>query len=210
MKNKTVIIVLVVCNVIIVGAIGFVFIKGDLVLSKTALESLEQDINMNKLELEQDIGMNKLEIGLTKIEEKYLNEAIDLIKISTSVRTDYVFMDFSDIGYSTISSEGIMFLILIDRVENYMDGYNVFLRIGNISSIDFEGLTIYATWGISSESLSDNFYDGIEDDAIEYSITETFEAGYWTVVKIFSEEPTNKAVKITMYPNRVSLPTSKN
>ena len=169
MKNKTIMIVLVVFSVLVVGAIGFILIKGEEQrdLLNHTIESLEKDIFLNKTALEVNNIMNE-----------WRDDSLEMLSLSNKYRnlSKSAFLDFSEPGYSTIQCESCVFLVKIDRVEKYMDGYNVFLNIGNISAIDYVGITIYAIWGTSASSLEEKYYDESEDDVIEYSTTKTFKS----------------------------------
>ena len=67
---------------------------------------------------------------------------------------DYTDLDPAAKGYGVIATNKGRFFIAVEKVETYLDGQRVFLRIGNPSSAAFGGCKLDVTWNSRGPSIS--------------------------------------------------------
>jgi hypothetical protein len=101
-----------------------------------------------------DDEIKNIKSKLTDLEKKYekLDSSFrmhDFEQFFTETKEKRVFLDLdSEPGYLPLNVEpGLTFLIALDDVENFLNGYKVRIKIGNIYSTTFKGGNLKVSWG---------------------------------------------------------------
>lgn len=91
-------------------------------------------------------------------------------------------------------------LATLDRVEPYLNGFNVFVRVGNPSTAHLHGVSGEIKWGKSDEAT--------EMQSKKFELLDTFPPGSWRTVKLtIGPADAQSTQKIVFAPtfNQISL-----
>jgi len=85
-------------------------------------------------------------------------------------------------GYNRINSSSGFFIIILEKVEPYLDGVRVHVRIGNLMFATYKGFKLKAKWGERFDSIDDynEWKSSLKEK--EISFTENLQAGRWNNV----------------------------
>jgi Protein of unknown function (DUF3251) len=83
--------------------------------------------------------------------------------------------------YAPISAPAGPVLVVLEKVEPYLDGFVVYLRLGNPTSAGYTGVTGTIKWGKKYDEKRDETYNKLEEK--EFDVKDFIPSGTWTVVK---------------------------
>ena len=87
----------------------------------------------------------------------------------------------ADKAYRTVKAPGGQIFVVLEKVEPYLDGFVVFIRLGNPSAAAYSGLHAKVQWGRAYDPSKDDTYNELAEKEIELS--DVLPSGAWTVVK---------------------------
>lgn len=136
------------------------------------IKELEEKITM----LEEKVNMlDKLEGKIIVLEEK-----VNMLnKIVATYESGGAILSPEEKGYSVARSSAGYFFISLDNIEQYLDGYKIYIMIGNPSNATFNGFKLKVVWGkdllqITRMEEAQNFKT--------YNFVESLKPGFWTKV----------------------------
>lgn len=110
-----------------------------------------------------------------RIKERIWVTVWSKVKDSFVLRREWAGFDpGSSKGYRRINTMSGFFLIDLERVEPYLNGVRVHIKIGNLMFATFHGFKLKVKW---QETL--DFIDEREMKEEEISFTESLKAGHW-------------------------------
>ena len=75
-------------------------------------------------------------------------------------------------------------LVVTDGADTYLDGYKVRLRLANLTTADFDGLSVEASWGRDWKT-NDTFEAWVDSQhAKTNSLTTKLRSGWWTPIEV--------------------------
>ncbi len=77
-------------------------------------------------------------------------------------------------GFKRVAAITGIVMVQLEKVEPYMDGYNVYFRVGNPSTADIAGVAGELKWGKAGQTRNTKSFD----------VPATFRAGHWTTLKL--------------------------
>lgn len=83
--------------------------------------------------------------------------------------------------YQPVKAPGGPVLVMLEKVEPYLDGFVVSMSIGNPSAGGYAGLHANVKWGRAYDAAKDDAYNELAEKEIELS--DFLPSGAWTVVK---------------------------
>ncbi len=83
--------------------------------------------------------------------------------------------------YSPLKAPAGPMLLVLEKVEPYLDGFTVHLRVGNPTSANFSGMKGTVKWGRKYDSDKDEAHNKLSEKEIELS--DAFPTGAWTIAK---------------------------
>jgi hypothetical protein len=138
---------------------------------------------------EMQARISSLETGRTALEEKVLGLEQRVTKLQTrlalaagdaSAERHASFDAQDDQGYQSVQSGIGRVLLVLEKLEPYLDGYTVTLRIGNPSSANINGFAAKVSWGPKFDVNDKSTWNSQSKDV---SLTDTIPAGSWSLVK---------------------------
>jgi hypothetical protein len=83
-------------------------------------------------------------------------------------------------AYESIDAPTGRVLLVLDKVEPYLDGFTVHLRVGNPSSAAYAGMKGKVKWGRALDFKKNAEHNKLAEK--EINLTDTLAAGAWTIV----------------------------
>lgn len=114
-------------------------------------------------ELKRQISLIKLEAALARIDSEGL------------ASSSAVFDPQGSQSYTRIKAPTGNILVALDRIEPYLSGFNVFIRVGNPSTAVLHGVSGEIKWGKADDS---------DPPGKKFDLPDTFPPGSWRVVKL--------------------------
>lgn len=156
------------------------------------------------LELEKELKELK---GEHEWLQKYAFENISGLQHST------VSFDPSSPGpYQMIDSSIGPLLVSLGKAEQYLDGYNVQLQIGNTTAASLKGVKISAKWARRYKTEDGAYFDWYKNRKTkDFSFTGTLLTGHWSAFPLIlpDTKPSEFGyLEVSIDTNTVSMPTS--
>jgi hypothetical protein len=88
-------------------------------------------------------------------------------------------------GYGRIDATGGYFLVVLENATPYVDGFRVTFRVGNPSSVTFDGLKVHAKWGPRADMKDPKFNWTAWQESMrekDIDLPDTLRAGAWNRV----------------------------
>ncbi len=215
-------------------------------LLKESLESSKKDVASLKLEIselkkqsdgikQQDVTSLKFEISELKNQTEEIKK---LVNSKVGVGSDtflniykrlwaieqYNSVSFDPSGqksYQRLDTNNGTFLILLDNVTPYLDGFKVTLSIGNPSAATYSGLKLNVSWGkrfpVYEENKIDEYMKNSEIANAStkekvISLTDSLQPGSWNKVTLVISPASAKEfgrLGVTLTTDQVVLRTNK-
>lgn len=83
--------------------------------------------------------------------------------------------------YQSVKAPAGPVLVILEKVEPYLDGFTVYVRFGNPSSAGYSGVKGKVSWGRQFDPAKDNDHNKLAEKEID--LNDTLGAGSWTLVK---------------------------
>ena len=156
---------------------------GVLIAASAASCSQQPDANqINELRSSIDTQAAKLESLSTQVQALTTSViGLRLLQLDADADAAATFDPHADKGYQAIKSPAGTMLLVLERVEPYLDGFTVHLRVGNPTNANLVGMKGVAKWGKRFDSSKDEAYNQLRDKPID--VSESFLPGHWTTVK---------------------------
>ena len=130
-----------------------------------------------------DARITKLEKDLQTLRERVNSLELELEKYDTAE------FDLSKLHkYQRINSNNGIFLVSVEDVTRYLNGYKIKLHIGNVTSATFDGFDLSAKWGTKEPDMSGGFakwsewYGSLKTK--EEKFTQSLLPGIWNNVEL--------------------------
>ena len=191
MNTKITITLLTILLILVLGVSAY-SIYVNIENSKSLSFLLEKNNYINSLNLENITEKDSLltyKINMLEKEVESNADAIFGLEIRDTMNETIV-LDSSTKGYNRIDTEYGYFLISLEEIKPYLDGYKLILDIGNPSTILFKGFKLNAKWG-KAYNKSD-WIDGKDNENLSpygryskslkvksESFTKELKPGYW-------------------------------
>ncbi len=113
---------------------------------------------------QQGKAISELQNEIRSLKDEVLNLQSKIFALELGQNTyDAIALDpASPKGYKRIDTSSGIFLISLEEVKPYLDGYKVILDLGNTSSVIYSGFTLKAKWGRRYD------YSVTQPDQLEY------------------------------------------
>jgi hypothetical protein len=102
-------------------------------------------------------------------------------QLMVEMETKATFDPHAEQKYSPVKGPVGPMLMVLEKVEPYLDGFTVHLRVGNPTSVNFTGMKGKVRWGRRYDAQKDDAYNQLAEKEID--LKDSFLSGYWTVVK---------------------------
>jgi hypothetical protein len=119
-----------------------------------------------------------------------INDLTKRIRNLEATQYDKIYLDLSSKGYQRLDTSSEFFLISLDNIKPYANGYKFFIRIGNISIAKYKGFKFKLKYGRqfdSKEMVEDiSAFDKWEKSLREkeISFTNELDPGVWNRVEL--------------------------
>ena len=124
---------------------------------------VDADVRAEVDQLKRDIALLKLEGALARIETSGLGQ------------DDATFDVQGTQSYTKLKAPTGAVLVSLDRIEPYLNGFNVFIKIGNPSTAILHGVSGEINWGRSDSS---------DMQTKKFELLDSFPPGTWRSVKL--------------------------
>lgn len=84
-------------------------------------------------------------------------------------------------GYQAARAPAGSVLVVLEKLEPYLDGYTVSLRFGNPTTAEYSGVKGKVKWGRLYDSKKDQDFNKLLEKEID--LKDDLKAGSWTIVK---------------------------
>jgi hypothetical protein len=129
-----------------------------------------------------DPQIAKLEERITALEEKVQDVELKVFFAGVKGPQEFATFDPQDEkAYLPVAAPTGPVLIILEKLEPYLDGFTVHMKIGNPSSASYSGLKAKVKWGRKFDSKKDDDFNSLKEKEIE--LKDFIAAGAWTVVK---------------------------
>ena len=159
---------------------------------------LEQQIN----ELNKRIDSLNSEIKLLEFEQFLLKRSFNAFK--------NVVLNLSAKGYQRVNTDNGYFLLIVEDVMPYLDGYKLILAIGNPSSATYKGFKLKVKWGrkfdVNMVGKFEEWKKSLQEK--EESFTEQLRPASWNEIELIITPATPeqlKYVELSMETDVISL-----
>lgn len=163
-----------------------------------AITGCNQEQSKSQIDSEARAEIEQLKRQLSAIKLDYALQRIDL----SSYGSESAYFDpQGTASYTKIKSPTGAVLVTLERIEPYLNGFNVFVKIGNPSTANLIGVSGEIRWGKSDEET-----DSMKSK--KFDLTDTFYGGTWKTVKLtIGPSKTDEIQKIVFSPtfNQLSL-----
>ena len=123
-----------------------------------------------------------LEAKISTLQASLDRLRIDLISLKHRGPQNMVMFDpQDDKGYQTIMGPAGAMLAVLEKVEPYVDGFTVHMKIGNPTSAGFSGIKGTIRWGRQFDDKKNDTFNQLAEKTIE--LKDFLPAGAWTIVK---------------------------
>lgn len=127
-------------------------------------------------------AISQLEARVSSLEAKVLKLQGDVFLASLDGPQESVWFDpQDDKAYLPVKSPAGPVLVILERVEPYLDGFTVSMRIGNPTSANFSGMEATVKWGRKFDAQKGEDFNKISEKKI--TLKDFMPAGAWTTVK---------------------------
>ena len=157
----------------------------------------------NTQTLEKQIAELKEKVDKLDGDTKRVELALDQQKNQYSS----IVIDPSVKGYERIDTTAGSFLVMLKDIQPYADGYKLKLSIGNISSAEYSGFALTATWHKSyAKYTSEDWSKGGHEKTFNYP--EKLLPGSWNTVSLIlspAQKEELEYIEISMSTNQIML-----
>lgn len=84
-------------------------------------------------------------------------------------------------GYQAARAPAGAVLVVLEKLEPYLDGYTVSLRLGNPTTAEYSGIQGKVKWGRLYDAKKDQEFNKLGEKDID--LKDDLKAGSWTIVK---------------------------
>ena len=135
-------------------------------------------------QLEKQIAELEKEVKDLKVGQEWLqNYAIE--QISSLQHATATFDPSSPGPYQLIDSSIGPVLVSLGKAEQYLDGYNVQLEVGNITAAALQGFKVSAKWAKRYKKEDGDYFTWLKSrKSKEYGFTGTLSSGKWNTFQI--------------------------
>jgi hypothetical protein len=161
-------------------------------------------------------GIKKLttDVDLLRTQLRYANQRIATLE---KVNRESISLDASHPGtYEDVATTAGHFLLSLETVEPYLDGFKVTLDIGNTSAAEYNGFKLNVQWAGTLPDYDDPTFAKKADEWVKRTKTQTGDFPFlnalppaaWTRVQLTLSPATPddvKNIEIKMFVNSVSL-----
>lgn len=142
----------------------------------------------------------KLEQRIAALEARTdnLNRQVVRLQMSQNPYASVLIDVSSPGGYQRVDTTAGFFLIALRDAKPYLDGYKLFLNIGNPSSVTYSGFALHVTWGWGDQQEKD------------FSFTQDLGPASWNKVELViapAKTEDLKLLSVSMTTDRVLLYT---
>lgn len=136
--------------------------------------------------IEDDIS--NLEDRITALESNYVDINLELfnlgLKIDDLQKNVITFDPANAEGFQAINTGNGYFLFAIRDIKPYLDGYRIFLDVGNPNYATYNGIKLKAKWGKRFTYSDSILYDTWKNSLLEkeVSITHDIKPGTWNKI----------------------------
>lgn len=138
--------------------------------------------------LKREVAGLKLEAALARIDTSGLGADVAVFETQGTK------------AYTKLKAPSGVVLASLERVEPYLNGYNVFINVGNPSTAHLHGVTGELKWGKAQ--------DGAELQTVKFELLDSFPPGTWRVIKLTTGNADAQSIgKVVFAPvfNQLSL-----
>lgn len=127
------------------------------------------------------------DLRLTDLEVKVLKDSLD-----ARIAAVYRVLDCNNSDYTTLQagSHGLAFFISCERIEPYLEGHRILLRVGNPYSMAFRGLSARLGFG---KSVSNPLMNSEE---VDISTSDVLKPGAWVDVAVILNPSKAEALRL--------------
>lgn len=119
---------------------------------------------------------------LADLEKQVSQLQTDLFMASLKGPQEMVWFDpQDDKAYQSVNGPAGPILVILEKVEPYLDGFTVQMRLGNPTSAGYTGLSATAKWGRKYDPRKDSEHNKVDDKKVE--LKDFLAPGSWTSVK---------------------------
>ena len=157
--------------------------------------------------------VSELEKELKDLKESHDGlESYALQQISSLQHPSASFDPSSPGPYQLIDSSIGPLLVSLGKAEEYLDGYNVQLAIGNITAADLHGFKVSVKWAKRYKQEDGTYFDWYKNrNTKDFSFTGTLVSGRWNMFQIIlpDTKPSEFGhLEISLETNAVSMTNS--
>ncbi|NMD01284.1 MAG: DUF3251 domain-containing protein [Bacteroidales bacterium] len=156
--------------------------------------------NEFNISLPSEVNKNKLIFANIKVENCNFVNALDNLSqiemrlIPLETPKNIVMLDPYSKGFQKIETENGNLFVSVEKIEKYLNGYNLFLNIGNPNNSDFVNVKYVLSYGVKRPIYKD--YKNFAEYEIkhnewkkslrqkEFNISEKLYAGKWNIIKL--------------------------
>ena len=111
--------------------------------------------------------------------------------------------------YGLVTNNFGAFAVVCNRITPFLDGYKLYLSIGNLTSVWFNGAKLHVSWGLpwSSDLSTEQYQQSQHEEDVE--ITQTLRPGAYTQVVVTATPAIPAAiheVTVGITLNKISMP----
>lgn len=184
----------------------YVFFAISFVFSLYFIEqAVVQELNGKNVVLNDAIMESKLQIKDLKSKKDLLETYVDYLATRIknlsddieSFKKNYAVFTPSSKGYSTVNTELGNFLVSLDSLTKYANGYKIIFNIGNPSQVTYSGLKVTVSWGAYENfpsKVSSGNPRGFRTN--EFTINKPILPGLWNKVSVILSPATAKETGI--------------
>ncbi|MGH9718508.1 MAG: hypothetical protein ACRD4R_17505 [Candidatus Acidiferrales bacterium] len=163
--------------------------------------------------MQQEIEALKTEVA--SLQRSMATSQSDALKLSLRVfqlesdKHQTVDLDLTSRNYLRIDTDQGMFLVAVQNVEPYLDGYKITLDVGNTSSATFHGFKLHSEWNTKYDwtHYTEASFDSWQKETRKRddSFPEVLYPGRWNAVEVLL--PSTSAGQLGFF--EVSMETSE-
>lgn len=113
------------------------------------------------------------------------NEVNQLSSNVSKINKNFAVFTPASKGYTTVYANVGYFVVSLDSLKKYANGYRATFSIGNPNLITFNGITLHIQWGEAPSSRYKNYYDWINSFKSEkIEINKPLLPGIWNKITV--------------------------
>lgn len=131
---------------------------------------------------EEAAKVARLEEQVATLQKSLAAMRVDLLVAKYGgVQESAVFDPQEDKAYAQVKAPTGNILVVLEKLEPYLDGYVVTMRVGNPSTAGYSGIKGKVKWGHQYDSTKPDDYNALREKEID--LKDTLAPGAWTLVK---------------------------